>query len=514
MDKKISQLTAAAPLTGTEVLPVVQSGQTVKTTIDDILNAESITYAQATTLMGSGGLTPGKSYLLSNFQTVHYIVDSNGSPDLNAIITGTTEPLVLTAASTTTFSPVASSTTFPQDIIHVDLNPNNWLKDISFADVYGTGDIVPGFKGVITYRHDTRNNNKLFYDFRNCKFRRYKINHTAWNSATTYNEGNIVVYSDIVYVATITNTNVTPNIYSTTWIPIVDCTISYYLGLGPVFQAGGGDNNVNLVADLNDYVDVKTFVENGDGTYEGTVFENTIGSGLRDTDNNYYNTATLLPNIVFYLPNTASYTVHGNYISADNDAYFGYLTVANAEGFDWNVSRISTCIIGRGFSSNKIDIGSSLIFGATFNIGGGYVSQSVFGLGVTNNIISKDWGSVTLCSSAASNSISYINNLVAYKSFGNNSGNFIANVSILGGATLNNFGQSFIGNNPSVPILTSASSVFQNNTFVTDVLNLNFSTATHVYQTYACTVYKKPNGTFSLTYINNSDVVTVAGATS
>jgi len=36
MDKKISQLTAAAPLTGTEVLPVVQSGQTVSTTVQDI----------------------------------------------------------------------------------------------------------------------------------------------------------------------------------------------------------------------------------------------------------------------------------------------------------------------------------------------------------------------------------------------------------------------------------------------------------------------------------------------
>lgn len=36
MDKKISQLSSAAALTGTEVVPVVQGGSTVKTTTQDI----------------------------------------------------------------------------------------------------------------------------------------------------------------------------------------------------------------------------------------------------------------------------------------------------------------------------------------------------------------------------------------------------------------------------------------------------------------------------------------------
>lgn len=37
MDKKISQLTAATtPLTGSELIPIVQSGQTVKATIEDV----------------------------------------------------------------------------------------------------------------------------------------------------------------------------------------------------------------------------------------------------------------------------------------------------------------------------------------------------------------------------------------------------------------------------------------------------------------------------------------------
>jgi hypothetical protein len=37
-NKKISQLTVAAPLTGTEVLPIVQGGVTVQTTAQDVAN--------------------------------------------------------------------------------------------------------------------------------------------------------------------------------------------------------------------------------------------------------------------------------------------------------------------------------------------------------------------------------------------------------------------------------------------------------------------------------------------
>jgi hypothetical protein len=43
-DKKISQLTAAAALTGTEVVPIVQSGDTVKATTQNIANLFSLGY--------------------------------------------------------------------------------------------------------------------------------------------------------------------------------------------------------------------------------------------------------------------------------------------------------------------------------------------------------------------------------------------------------------------------------------------------------------------------------------
>jgi len=50
-DKKISQLDAAASLTGTEEVPVVQSGSTVKTTVQDIAD------------LAASGAAPYESYV-------------------------------------------------------------------------------------------------------------------------------------------------------------------------------------------------------------------------------------------------------------------------------------------------------------------------------------------------------------------------------------------------------------------------------------------------------------------
>jgi hypothetical protein len=65
-DKKISQLDAAAALTGTEAVPIVQSGATVKTTVQDIANKASLGFtaenvankSTATSLGASNTLYP------------------------------------------------------------------------------------------------------------------------------------------------------------------------------------------------------------------------------------------------------------------------------------------------------------------------------------------------------------------------------------------------------------------------------------------------------------------------
>jgi hypothetical protein len=66
-DKKISQLSnASTPLTGTETLPVVQNGSTVKTTVADLTAGRAVS-ASAATLSGNltlnGGTANGVLYL-------------------------------------------------------------------------------------------------------------------------------------------------------------------------------------------------------------------------------------------------------------------------------------------------------------------------------------------------------------------------------------------------------------------------------------------------------------------
>ena len=60
-DKKISQLSnASTPLTGTETLPVVQNGSTVKTTVADLTAGRAVS-ASAATLSGNLTLNGGRN---------------------------------------------------------------------------------------------------------------------------------------------------------------------------------------------------------------------------------------------------------------------------------------------------------------------------------------------------------------------------------------------------------------------------------------------------------------------
>lgn len=161
----------------------------------------SVTYSELVALISASGLTPGAQYLISDFATVHYFINLNEDTSLytrisGAINTGSVEPIIVTATAVNKLSADAKSTVYPSDRLLYDWNPDNWLSDISFGY---DGSIVSGFKGVIYYRHDTIQNNELQYDFRNVKFRRWKINLPAWSSATTYAKGATVLYGGFAY---------------------------------------------------------------------------------------------------------------------------------------------------------------------------------------------------------------------------------------------------------------------------------------------------------------------------
>lgn len=84
-DKKISALTGAAtPLAGTEVLPIVQSGATVKVAVNDLTAGKTVNGSNfiASSSFGAGGTTPTAGWSTAVFQTQNASFNSNNGQDL------------------------------------------------------------------------------------------------------------------------------------------------------------------------------------------------------------------------------------------------------------------------------------------------------------------------------------------------------------------------------------------------------------------------------------------------
>jgi len=116
---------------------------------------DEVTYAELAALISGSDLIQGRQYLITDYRTVHTIpntVDTN---------TGTLEPLIVTALSTTDLEPVAYSTTHKDDIVYYD--------PVNNSKVNGST------KGCIYRRIDTVNNSDIPFDWREVKFRRWQI---------------------------------------------------------------------------------------------------------------------------------------------------------------------------------------------------------------------------------------------------------------------------------------------------------------------------------------------------
>lgn len=159
---------------------------------------EDITYAELAAAIGASELIPGLRYRITDYVTIHYMVDGGGSQSISNINTGSTEPLIVTAISSSKLDCVAKSELYPKDIIHYDWNPSNWVTDVYFA---AASTIITGFKGVIYFRHDTIQNNKVSFDFRAVKHRRYKHLGVAYNAGTTYGKYGVCTNAGLLYIS-------------------------------------------------------------------------------------------------------------------------------------------------------------------------------------------------------------------------------------------------------------------------------------------------------------------------
>jgi hypothetical protein len=406
---------------------------------------EDVTFAQLKAKITGGNLVPGRQYIVIDFNTVHYIVDTSGTQYLDTIIEGELEPLIVTAMNANKLYNDAISTVYPLDKLRVDFDEGNWLQDLSFADATspnenGDGTIVPGWKGTITFRHDTYRDNYCGYDFRNCKFRRWKM--------------------------------ATP--------------ISFDNGIG-YWASHPGQTIQGISPDTLDFVDVKTFAEGtGTATYEKCVQSNHI-EGFKDNWTNWDVSGTMLSNNVFWLSDESYWTVYSNHIGSEN---YGN-TIAKNFFFNTAGNDFKLNTIGNGFRFNTIGNGfESNIIGNAFN------TNSVANVFNGNNI----------GDSFNRNAIENVfnSNTIGTGFYGNKIG-FGFNSNTLG----NNFTQNSIA---SIFYQNTVGDGFTNNRIEDNITGVDFTTATHVYASYNCAIFKRVDGTARLSYFDNSDVQQVVNA--
>jgi len=204
-----------------------------------------VTYNELVALINLSELEPGLTYQLTDYKTVYYMAGGNsmmgfshlteeGSPIIQE---GETEQLLLLATSANTLDKRAKSISHPNDIIHYDWNPGNWLDNLNFS-VDGEN-IVAGFKGVIHFRRDTLLNNQTNHDYRNVVNRMFNITQPTWE-AGGYNEGDYVTYAGVIYYATTAITDEVPG-FGGEWLALIDISENAYISFDPtMFLLGGG----------------------------------------------------------------------------------------------------------------------------------------------------------------------------------------------------------------------------------------------------------------------------------
>lgn len=380
-------------------LTITQKDDSSFTVNLNALSIEQKTYAELLTMVSEETLTVGSKYILTDFQTVHNILDgSESSGDIN---TGTIEPLILTAIETYKFDNKVISTLFPQDIIYYDFTGGN-INDIAFFD---GGVAIPNLKGIIYYRKDLAKNVECFYDFRTVVYRRWLVGATAWASAGTYVVDNIYEYNDILYKCVTAHSGVTttPDLDFTNWMFFLNKVNKYSFSSDAGQFASGICNAGNL--SLSSPSDYLTFGDNFSKVHD--VYLPRIDSSIAD-DIDFF---SILSNNVFY-------TI-ADYATCYNNIFEGYF-VQNT--------------FGNLIHDNKVKVNS-----AKKNIVQEMNSTTINGLLFTNNIIYAAFQYNTINGMFSNNLIQSFFELNDVKSFQyNNIGDYF-HANICGEYFYNNF---------------------------------------------------------------------------
>jgi hypothetical protein len=460
-----------------------------------------VTHDQLLTHITNATLETGRLYQIWDFVQAYNIFDG-GTNTVIETQAGIGEALIVIATSQNTIAREAFSPDYPQDIIYYEPTGINVINDIGYSD--GAGTLIPIFKGVIEFRHDTKQNVSTWYDFRNIKFRRWAVDAVAYDGGTAYVAKDVCksgVDGKIYKCITATTGEGDPTANTVNWILWLDIVADAYVSwTSDKTKFNIGDiTTTNLVFVPATFQDVYTF-----GSWYQHVNSVTIGKNDLAVIIDYgYNSA--LNNIVFKTIDNI-YTCFSNEIG-------GEISYNNTIG-----SYFSANTIGTSFYSNTIGMSSY-----SNTIGNDFISNTI-----GSNFISNTIGSYFKYNT--------IGNGFKYNTIGNNSkvsagincqGNYIGDYNTQVTLGDNCTGISIGEKNDAITLGVSCTNLtFQNgcafntNTAATGLQNclfesgtsitgVDFTLATHIKAAYNKTVFMNATPAVKLSYFDAANVLTV-----
>lgn len=391
--KTIGELTYLQFPTNDTLIPVEYIGDTYHITFSSITYNEG-TYTQFVAEANNGVLTPGRFYLMTDFQTCYDQpnYDNTKTPITTGNYnTGTTEPILLLAISTTRFSPTVYSTLYPNDKITYDITWNTTEITSSPA------------KGRITERIDNFNN-RTDYDNRSILFKRYRGYSYEENSPL----GGLVGISGLTGTTGVlygnTGTTFNSNFSTGSIVSVRNLNPSFFEIISVV------SNSIAIISGvtISETTDSPYYSGNDDGimsyyqpnvrqdqVFEYTTFGDAIddGGAVNNYIGNYSNLHLefgtgdfLLANNVFLAGSFRNNTIgNGSYNNTFNDDCDnnqigdGFYNNSTNDDFDGNIigENFNNNYITSNFNNNRIgsDFDFNILIGGSFyrnNIGNDY----------------------------------------------------------------------------------------------------------------------------------------------
>jgi Na+-transporting NADH:ubiquinone oxidoreductase subunit NqrA len=443
---------------------------------NQILNT---TYSNLTGLKSSGNLLSGQLYRISDF-VLKWNNQSINDQTVKTAVSG--EPLIVAALSNNKIHHIAQSEIYPQDTIYYNIDA---IGSYSWGTINNNA-AIPDFKGWIYRRVDNLLGIDIPYDWRNIRVNCCKPD----VSSVPYYFPN-VQYTRLDYVIQTGNIN-----------------------RGKLYYSVATGNSGNSLSDPNFWNPVSYFVESGtffstDESYGfRTFFDDNLGEYRIDlpalTTSRIQQptfTSTLTGLGTFILNDVKNIQIQGGYSNVIIGENFQYNTIGNSFANNTIGNGFRSNTIGNGFSSNNIlavflfnniansftnnNLGNSFQFN---NIGNGFSSNNI-GNSFVNNTIGN----------------SFFYGIIGNDFLYNNIGNSFANNTIGNSFISNNIGSNFqtntIGNN------------FNSNIAENNFNNVDFSSSTHVYNSYNTTLFQNSANSMRLRYFNSSDQLVVTDPT-